>query len=296
MRAALSTVSELRKLGFDQRAVDRAQRKSKGGAAGKAGFRYEDYFASAQILAGCVGALRGKKLAVAEAGVAFVDDVVVVRGERIDYHQLKSGTSVGWSALEDDFRNQKAVCRKKALAYRLVLVVKSATRAAALAAAVPRGLRGDVDVVHFAKHRRLQELADAAIVKSHASRLLGVPDPTASYRRHLVDAIFLAWNDRRSPTTFLDSGELLSKLRRRDELYVVMPYVDNSQLWLEARRVLRRIPGLEFSVATGHFWFRFAGGVDMGVFARCGTTKYRRLLKRIVANQPGSFEDLEALR
>ena len=146
MPSPFATVRELRSFGLAPAEIGRVQAKERGAGAARAGFAYEDAYATVTLVKGCRQvAERGSDVAAAEGRGAFVDDVIVEESNIFAYHQLKTGKRESWTrddrALERDFRNQATVCQGKAFPFRLVLVVPSASLRKKLEQTMPATLQ-----------------------------------------------------------------------------------------------------------------------------------------------------------
>lgn len=295
-----ATKRELTRLGFSKKEIARVEGKARGAAAGRRGYRYEDLFATARLTEGCRRAMKGGQTShgIAEPRGAFVDDIVVRAGELFVFYQLKTGkdtwTAAG-GALAADFRNQARVCEAKGLEYGLILVVPDEARRDVLDRKVPKDL-DRTGVEAFPVVERLTDLPLAVKrIRRDLDGFIAFAKPGRAARDHVLQAIHAAWLDRRDRSEFLEGPALLRILRANPLLFVARPFRDDSKVWKRVKAILEKIPGLSVTIDQGYFCYDYRDGLQRGHEIRCGTARYRAVLRRIVERRPKIFCQFEVL-
>lgn len=286
---------ELRRLGVSETIRQRVSRKHLGGTSGAAGYRQEDYFAIAEMIAAAASYVRRRTcFSLSQNARALVDDVVTKTRAMRRFYQLKSGATVRWgpasSALRRDFRDQLALCaRFRFRKFQLYLVVPTDTQRRSLVSTRPAELTRTF-VRSFPRINRLSDLSSIGSPVHHALASLCAGPPRPADLEQIASAAVAAWLDRRSPMGFYSVDDFVADLRKNSLVPVRFPFRDKSPRYRAARRVLSKIQGLKVSVENGFFYFDYRG-IESGRTAKCGTAEYRHLLDRIVREQPKTFDD-----
>lgn len=275
-----TTAQTLLGLGFGARDVAFLERIVRGGRAGGAGARYEDWYATYRLLiVARTHLLGGGDASVETQALAFVNDVVV-HDVTTDYCQAKTSPTARWDAkLRRQFRLQHRLCRLGKDRHRLLLVtphsprVKSLRRSRpAVAARVelfPQTLPWDPTSPAAGVLRDLSADPHAgpsqteAVAKAYASVLLAVPAGQRCSASSATAAV------RTIPAVLVRSA--------------AQPPAG----WPPARALLAAIPGLTIVVDRGVCLYEH--GPERGVVAACDSPSFVRFVERVLERRPATF-------
>lgn len=274
--------------------------KTRGGAAGQKGTRYEDKFALLKIGEAANRAFAkygvfSNRCNVTFQGQApcFVDDLVVFghHPKSADHFQTKNAVSVVWGAgaksVAYDFRQQLKLGKSRNLKTNLALVVSNRSLAKRLQSNIPKDLKKKVAVVYF-PDGTLVSLLKFLPMRNGLSELMG-PDPSEDHLLSAGRMLIGIWSDVGKAVTL---KKMLSELLKA-KAPLIRPLTPVITLDARLTSVLDAIPNFNYAVEKGFFIWRY-GSMDRGCFPEhCGADRFSAFTERIISRRPRTFSKLE---
>jgi hypothetical protein len=284
------TKSELKQFGSAS-LLKRLEQKQSGGAAGKAGYRYEDYFLVLRLAEATAPSamINPKVFRIQEGAYCPVDDVVIKNGQ-FDFFQLKTSPRTRWSgALLKDFEAQIKLCNKKKLSYRLHLVVPKKDQASRLFSKRPNTLKSSTDTIFFPTTQRRTDLwRNSGPLNPALCQICADPSTPPEALEALATAFEVAWRDCSSMGRFTTLSQVLSDIHKKEDVPLRFEWKDSSPKWKTVEGILQGIHELQYDTSRGFFCYSSTHG-ESGRF-KCGTASYRRFLDRVIKFNPTTFD------
>lgn len=271
-----------------------------GGAAGKRGARYEDYFASFKLVAFTPTHLdRNRDMRMKEQTGYTVDDFLIC-GARDEYYQLKDAQHVSWNArnrkLAREFQAQKRTCQRPTYRrrYRLVLVVSDAHLQQQLRRTMPPSLRGVTSVQHFPRVARPRDLAlPHSLLETILRDIAADSQPGLPELENIAIYFHAAWiNHVPDRNGFCVYSDALAFVRTRRGARIRKPFVAPAG-WAQAQAILAVIPGFSYDVSRGYFEWAYAPTDRGTLLDPCDSPNFARFVQRVIDTGPATFDDLE---
>lgn len=276
------------------------ENKTRGGAAGQKGIRYEDKFALLKIGEAARFAFAKDGSFAEERNVTFqgqapcfVDDLVIFerRPRSANHFQLKDVATLSWgkgaNSIASDFRQQLKLGNNRKLNTNLFLVVSRKSLASSLANDMPKDIGKKSSVIYFPAGT-LAFLSKFPPMRNGLAALLG-PDASED---HLVSV------GRMMMGVWADAGKVVTLKKLIEQLHeskapLLRPLVPITQLDPRLISVLDRIPNFEYSVEKGFFVWKH-GNTDSGCFPEhCGSDRFSAFAQRMMTRMPRTFSKLE---
>lgn len=274
-------------------------RRQIGGRSNKRGNRYEDYYATTELIRFAGASIdNGTNLRIKEQGNSPVDDLLVKEPDKSHYLQLKSGKTVSWTAnkgkLKKEFRKQKHQCEQSGTAFDLGLVVARQAVHKTLRQNIPADLGNVTSIILFPILNRPTDIAGRPQFKSLLTDLCAKANPEITDLEDLAAAFNSAWADH-NPNTYCHLKRVIKNIRRWKfllrELWNVLPIE-----WAKVRDILNAIPDLSWNTNKGYLEWSHTAIQYNGIFPfPCSSKEFDRFMHRILKNNPSSFSDFEGL-
>jgi hypothetical protein len=279
-----------------------AGNKNRGGASGRKGTRYEDFFMAWKVAETAAEHVADPNLEwpyLEGQSAGFVDDVVVRGSAGTAYYQCKNADSVSWSSGEhpiaSDFEMQKKLADYLKVENPTTgLVVARAELHEKLAGAVPESVAGHTSVHLFPYYEgSINRLVyENSELRETLSALAKVENPKLDELVGVLAALLASCVEHQSGC----SADIILQFANTinpAQLRTVPANVDwAKELDPEFVSVLAKIEGLRYGANRGFFhWSAF--GMS-GVFdVSCADEKFKALQQQVIANKPATVEELE---
>jgi hypothetical protein len=276
------------------------QSKTRGGAAGQKGTRYEDKFALLKIGEAARSAFaedgffaEGRNVTFQGQAPCFVDDLVIFerRSKTANHFQLKDVATLTWGkgarSIASDFRQQLKLGKNRKLNTHLFLVVSRKSLAGSLATNIPKDLARKSSVVYFPAGS-LADLLKFPPMRKGLLALLG-PNPSEDHLVSVGRMLMGVWADAGKAVTLKKLFEQL----HQSKAPLLRPLVPVTKLDPLLISVFNRIQDFEFSVEKGFLVWKY-GNTDSGCFPEhCGSDRFRAFAQRMMTQKPRTFRKLE---
>lgn len=289
--------SEIKKAGLKDQ-ISHLRQKHRGGENQKKGNRYEDYFSLFKITKNIYLHQKGEVQGVAlieQSENCFVDDLVIKKGSKTDFYQLKNTKTLSWNhRLLNDFEHQKVLCTSKGINFSLTLVVSQEKNFRKLIS-MPSLSYDKTFIKYFPEPRNIEDL-----IKNFEDFHFYLKEISAKRNPSLMDLDYLAknilgeWIELSQKSRKFIELETLIRKSKRPSTPIKSKWI-HSKEWLQAEKILNKIPNLTFFVDNGIFEYMY-GDHDEGFFpAEPGSKELIRFLNRVKKNKPTTFNELEEL-
>lgn len=286
------------------------ENKHRGGANGRRGTIYEDWYAAYQLAKQfyeCVVGGSAEEVKFEGQCVAFVDDFAVYRVGSTEYFQLKNVLSLGWTSGEhpiaDDFQMQVQLAG--ALGYpapHTGLVCSSKQVATALKSSVPANIQGHTSVHYF--EYDVSESTYGVLLSNE-----GLRNAIASISRYdsrdaadigvTLDILLGAW--RALGTGVHSIAAVVEKCLESQPSAFRLPVSDadiRGDLPGEFFAILDAIPLLSYDIVRGYFvWScctadgqKLSGGSPR---YSCKDKEFQHFIGRVLSVRPSTIDELE---
>jgi hypothetical protein len=276
------------------------QNKTRGGAAGQKGIRYEDKFALLKIGEAAESAFakdgffaEGRNVTFQGQAPCFVDDLVIFerRSKKVNHFQVKDVATLTWGkgakSIASDFRQQLKLGKYHKLNTNLCLVVSRKSLARTLATNTPQDLSKKSTVIYFPAGT-LAHLSKFPPMRNGLAALLG-PNPSQDHLVSIGRMLMGVWADAGKAVTLKRLFEQLHE----SEAPLLRPLVPVTKLDPLLISVLNRIPDFKYSVENGFFVWKY-GDTDSGCFPEhCGSRRFSAFARRMMTQKPRTFRKLE---
>lgn len=282
-----------------QDAIDRVQRKNRGGVSNEKGNTYENLFAVYQIAKYAQQVIENQiEIKFYAQILAFVDDLIIDSSQLnlLSHFQLKNSTQISWKTdqIAEDFRqqyhlNQSAKQRES----QLYLVVSDHRTKNRREADIPEDIKPYSKVFHFPYPPNPIKLIQQQPDFNQAIRYLcAFEDPEPDKLEAVAKVLLGAWvSTDKSEASAIN---ILTSAQQCSPSYI-RSFLPSQDLDLEVKEILARIDLFTYNLDRGFFHWEYAG-LDSGTFPQSIETKhFRHFQNQIKQNQPATFDEIESL-
>lgn len=297
---ASATAAAILAAGLGQAAATYAANKHRGGASGKKGSRYEDYFLAYKV------AEIVSRRTVADApwprlvgqSQGFVDDVVINDAAATEHYQLKNAATITWLGgthpIATDFAHQYVLAAYLQLPSPTThLVVPSATLAATLAGDMPSAISVHSSVVQFPYSETLNRLVLENIsLHTVLGNLARTRNPSKDELVGVLGVLVMACGEFPAGGGVDEIIGIANRYmpRQLKTVGVVAPVL----LRTDFVKILARIGGLTYDVNQGFFaWSGF--GTYGTLNFDCADERFDAFQLLVEQKQPMTFDGFEEL-
>ncbi len=283
-----------------QDAVDRAQRKNRGGVSNEEGNTYENLFAVYQIAKYAQQVIENQiEIKFYAQILAFVDDLIIDSSQinLLSHFQLKNSPQISWKTdkIAEDFRqqyhlNQSAKQRES----QLYLIVSDQETKTRRESDIPEDIKPYSQVFHFPYVPNPTKLIQQQPDFNQAIRYLcAFENPEADKLEAVANVLLGAW-------VFTDKSEasaidILTLAQQCNPSYI-RSFLPPQDLDPEVKEILDQIEHFTYNLDKGFFHWEYAEGLDSGTFPQSiETEQFRRFQNWIKQNQPTTFDEIESL-
>ncbi|MEN5275019.1 hypothetical protein [Stenotrophomonas lactitubi] len=277
-------------------------RKNRGGASGKKGARYEDFFTAYRVAVElnsflCAGV---ETPTFTQQGEAFVDDLIVCWTNAVSHYQCKNATQVKWTSgdhpIADDFSLQVRFCKAMHQTEpKTILVVACESLEADLQDAMPSGIaeHSAVEFFPYCEGSLNRLVLECEKLRESLKGLARVSTPSDDELANVLGGLLIALIAGNA----IESGEALAIRAQAQSPHLIrlLP-AQEAEMRIEAdfTGVLDGIEGLEYGMDRGFFFWK-AFGID-GVFPySCISPEFAKFQKRVITSAPSTAEEFEVL-
>lgn len=281
-----------------------AENKQRGGASGKKGCRYEDFFLAAKAGEIAADYFSSKKLdwpILRGQTFGFVDDAVVLAKVNTNYYQLKNVKSITWTSgdhpLGTDFEYQyRLSIHLKEPNPTTILVVPEAQLQELLSGTIPNAIKAHSSVTLFPfcdghSNRIVQECKE---LQENLRKVVKVEHATLDELVAAFGVLILACMENPDGCSV---DEIVKNANRYfpAQIRTLAEGDDGAKLLAEDFvNTLARIPRLTYDVKRGFFsWSAFGTSGVLGF--DCSSDEFKQFQENVVQQQPMTFDQFEAL-
>ena len=283
-------------------AAEYAQRKQRGGASGKKGTRYEDFFIAHKVAEIAASHFTNPVTSWPFLGGqtrGFVDDAVLSSPQKTEYYQLKNVGNVSWTAgdhpISTDFQYQYTLATHERQADpRTTLVMSSAAQVAAMQASMPNQISAHSSTVYFPYSDSLNRL----VLENEALHepLIALSKSNAPTKDELVGVLGVliigCMNNPEGASidTILRSANSCAPSLLRVEGLIDEPVTLRAQFV----SILAQISGLTYDVSKGFFSWSGFGMTGVLPFS-CRDPQFVQFQENVEQVAPTTFDGFEEL-
>lgn len=279
-----------------------AQNKQRGGANGKKGPQYENYFIAYKVAEIVCQRLDGTIVDWPFLGGqtrGFVDDVVVSSAKANDYYQLKNVATISWTAgthpIATDFSYQYAVANYEKQANPAThLVVANTAQQAAMHASMPADIAPYSTVSYFPYSDSVNRLIlENESLHPVLGKLSKSVSPSADELTGVLGVLLMGCMNHPDGAG-VDAILKSANTYHPNQIRVVGLTDEPVQLRTHFKTILAGIAGLTYDVSKGFFsWSAFG---TTGVFGfSCDDQQFVQFQENVERVQPTTFDGFEEL-
>ena len=283
-----------------QDALDRVQRKNRGGVSNEKGNTYENLFAVYQIAKYAQQVIENRiEIKFYAQILAFVDDLIIDSSpiNLLSHFQLKNSPQISWETdkIAEDFRQQYRLNQSaKRRESQLYLVVSDQRTKNKREADIPADIKPYSQVFHFPYTPNPTKLIQQQPDFNQAIRYLcAFENPEPDKLEMVLKALLGAWvlTDKSEASAI----NILTSAQECNPSYI-RSFLPPQDLDPEVKDILDRIELFTYNLDKGFFHWEYAGELDSGTFPQSiETQQFRRFQNWIKQNQPATFDEIESL-
>jgi hypothetical protein len=279
-----------------------AQNKHRGGASGKKGTRYEDFFIAHKVAEIATSHFANPATHWPFLGGqtrGFVDDAVLISPQKTEYYQLKNVANISWTAgdhpISTDFHYQYTLAtHERQVAPCATLVVSSTEQVAAMRASMPAQIAAYSSVVYFPYNDSLNRL----VLENEALHgpLIALSKSSAPTKDELAGVLgVLIIGCMNNPEGASIDAILRSANGCVPSLLRVEDLIDErAALRAQFVSILAQIAGLSYDVSKGFFSWSAFGTSGVLPFS-CRDPQFVQFQENVEQVAPTTFDGFEEL-
>lgn len=277
-----------------------ARNKARGGANGRKGTRYEDFYGAYKVAEEAVNHLNGSTdwPTIEDQVYAFVDDLVLTWPKLAHYHQLKNVQGLSWTAGEHplvvDFEHQVVLSKARGEPpVKTTLVVANEDVFHAMSV-IPASIAPHSNVVLFpyADGHANRLVIEHTPLRNLLAQLTRLEDASDDELAYVLGMLMLGM--QQAPSQTVDAVIERAQGASPSLIRLFHWQMHNVKLQPEFVNVLDKIPELKYGIERGFFHWNALGTSGVLQF-NCLSHDFLRFQARVIASAPKTFEQFEEL-